>query len=786
MSLQSSKSIPSSLPYDSFQNNFDLKEPELPVCVRCKEPIVSGNAYELGDDRWHTDCFTCYRCEKLLSCDSDFLVLGTGALICFDCSDSCKRCGKKIDDLAIILSSSNEAYCSECFVCCKCGENIKDLRYARTRKGLFCLKCHQKLLAKRKYYEEKKRREMKNLPILPESLKDNTIPTTTHGVNVSSPSENNASSIQNINIQSSLYGESKSNSSAPKPKTLLNKTPLKNYERKPELTTSDDDDHEGFFREFDKTHKKELSLPLLDAEQKLSLTPVRQVIQTDASPKRHFKSHSDIAGSINKSPLSESNNNTHDENTFTKTPLNLLSIATEKATEDAFKDDVEQPPFALKRLSTNNEDIHDDDIGLKPEYSIRNDTRNDNTTMSDANDILNNYIERSSLFSEKKSFSLPGTLDNNDENNEIKKKITSLEQLEDDIIELQATKAALLQKIEDMMMIKKGLEDKLDILKEEINAAQRTLNEYSQQPQLSAGSSESFSNDNMPIKNESTVSVSRPTTKPKFWKIFSSKTQSPSSIISSPLSHSHSNQNISHLRNLPGPQIFNNSNIRLSPSHNTTDQTKQKIEISQPMLQHPEDLQDISLVQISNNDSKNLPIILTKCIQYIESNEENLKSEGLYRKSGSKRVIEEIEAQFKRGETNIDLSLYDINAVTSVLKKYLRDLPNPIITYELYEPVINYVRQNSMNLTDIETKQGFIQILKPLPRENIEVLKLLGMHINLVQKYSEFNLMTAKNLHLVLTPSLIRDYSGEKDIVDLKERNFVIGYILEHYQEIFD
>lgn len=138
----------------------------LPVCVRCKKSITSGHAYELGDDKWHTHCFSCYRCEKPLSCDSDFLVLGTGALICFDCSDSCKNCGKKIDDLAIILSSSNEAYCSSCFKCCKCGENITDLRYAKTKRGLFCLKCHEKLLAKRKHYEQKKRLH-KDLPTIP-------------------------------------------------------------------------------------------------------------------------------------------------------------------------------------------------------------------------------------------------------------------------------------------------------------------------------------------------------------------------------------------------------------------------------------------------------------------------------------------------------------------------------------------------------------------------------------------------------------------------------------------
>ncbi|SSD60774.1 uncharacterized protein SCODWIG_02535 [Saccharomycodes ludwigii] len=142
-----------------------------PKCKRCKEPITGGHAYELGGDRWHTHCFSCYKCDKPLSCDSDFLVLGTGALICLQCSDSCKVCGSKIDELAIILSNSNEAYCPACFKCCKCGDKITNLKYAKTKKGLYCINCHEKLLEKRKrHHEHKKRISKKDLPDLPDDM----------------------------------------------------------------------------------------------------------------------------------------------------------------------------------------------------------------------------------------------------------------------------------------------------------------------------------------------------------------------------------------------------------------------------------------------------------------------------------------------------------------------------------------------------------------------------------------------------------------------------------------
>ena len=125
------------------------------LCKKCNQLIVEGHAYELGDDRWHIHCFNCSKCNTSLGCNSNFLVLGNGNLICSNCSYNCKQCGRKIDDLAIL--TGDQAYCSNCFKCRSCKNKIEDLRYARTSKGLFCMDCHQKLMAKKKKYDAKKK-----------------------------------------------------------------------------------------------------------------------------------------------------------------------------------------------------------------------------------------------------------------------------------------------------------------------------------------------------------------------------------------------------------------------------------------------------------------------------------------------------------------------------------------------------------------------------------------------------------------------------------------------------
>ena len=72
------------------------------VCKKCNLLIIEGHAYELGEDRWHIDCFKCSKCGTSLGCNSNFLVLGNGNLICSNCSYNCKQCGRKIDGLAIL------------------------------------------------------------------------------------------------------------------------------------------------------------------------------------------------------------------------------------------------------------------------------------------------------------------------------------------------------------------------------------------------------------------------------------------------------------------------------------------------------------------------------------------------------------------------------------------------------------------------------------------------------------------------------------------------------------
>ena len=110
--------------------------------------LEEGKAFELAGNRWHIDCFRCNTCGTLLDGDANLLLLGDGSLICNNCTYSCSNCGNKIEDLAIL--TGDQAFCATCFKCRNCKKKIENLRYARTSQGIFCMECHEALMARRR------------------------------------------------------------------------------------------------------------------------------------------------------------------------------------------------------------------------------------------------------------------------------------------------------------------------------------------------------------------------------------------------------------------------------------------------------------------------------------------------------------------------------------------------------------------------------------------------------------------------------------------------------------
>jgi len=80
-----------------------------------------------------------------------------------------------------------------------------------------------------------------------------------------------------------------------------------------------------------------------------------------------------------------------------------------------------------------------------------------------------------------------------------------------------------------------------------------------------------------------------------------------------------------------------------------------------------------------------LPAPVYRCIEYLEKSGA-IDEEGIFRMSGSSRVIKDLKERFNNeGDVKLlDGEFYDVHAVASVLKLFLRELPVSVLTRELH------------------------------------------------------------------------------------------------------
>lgn len=93
------------------------------------------------------------------------------------------------------------------------------------------------------------------------------------------------------------------------------------------------------------------------------------------------------------------------------------------------------------------------------------------------------------------------------------------------------------------------------------------------------------------------------------------------------------------------------------------------------------------LAERADFERRQIPSIVTRCIEEVELR--GMDMEGIYRKTGGSSQVKIIQDGFEKSVDN-DISDpdLDITAVTSVLKQYFRKLPTPLLTFDVYERVL--------------------------------------------------------------------------------------------------
>ncbi|XP_036046856.1 rho GTPase-activating protein SYDE2 isoform X3 [Onychomys torridus] len=209
---------------------------------------------------------------------------------------------------------------------------------------------------------------------------------------------------------------------------------------------------------------------------------------------------------------------------------------------------------------------------------------------------------------------------------------------------------------------------------------------------------------------------------------------------------------------------------------------------------------DIQKVVEKENVGSMVPLLIQKCIMEIERR--GCQVVGLYRLCGSAAVKKELREAFEKDSKTVGLceTRYpDVNVITGVLKDYLRELPSPLITKQLYEAVSEAMVKSPLKMSsngcenEARDSKFTVGLLNCLPDVEKATLKMLLDHLKLVASYHEVNKMTCQNLAVCFGPVLLnqrqeasthnnRVFTDSEELasaLDFKKHIEVLHYLLQ-------
>uniref|UniRef100_A0AAZ3RFC7 Myosin IXb n=1 Tax=Oncorhynchus tshawytscha TaxID=74940 RepID=A0AAZ3RFC7_ONCTS len=158
-----------------------------------------------------------------------------------------------------------------------------------------------------------------------------------------------------------------------------------------------------------------------------------------------------------------------------------------------------------------------------------------------------------------------------------------------------------------------------------------------------------------------------------------------------------------------------------------------------------------------------IPMVLLMMLEHVEMN--GLYTEGLYRKSGSASHARELHQLLEINPETATLENYSIHTVTGLVKRWFRELPDPLLTYRLYKDFLHAVELPEQS----ERLRAVYQKLDELPSANFKTLERLVFHLVRVAKEEEHNRMSANSLAIVFAPCILRSQDTTDPFLVMKD-----------------
>ncbi|CAO3698846.1 unnamed protein product [Rhizopus microsporus] len=186
----------------------------------------------------------------------------------------------------------------------------------------------------------------------------------------------------------------------------------------------------------------------------------------------------------------------------------------------------------------------------------------------------------------------------------------------------------------------------------------------------------------------------------------------------------------------------------------------------------------VSLMTSCFSNRAQIPNFLKDCI--LSMTQKDIRTEGIFRKNGNIRTLKEmcdtIDTQPEKQDWLDFFNQHHIIQLAAFIKKFLRELPEPLLTFKLYKL---FILANS----DIQHRDNILTYtLCLLPKPNRDTFMLLLALLNWVASHADDNKMDIANLARVITPNILYSTNDQLAPNDTLAEINIISYMIEHYK----
>mmetsp|Transcript_15919 Transcript_15919/g.62203 ORF Transcript_15919/g.62203 Transcript_15919/m.62203 type:complete len:600 (-) Transcript_15919:85-1884(-) len=213
----------------------------------------------------------------------------------------------------------------------------------------------------------------------------------------------------------------------------------------------------------------------------------------------------------------------------------------------------------------------------------------------------------------------------------------------------------------------------------------------------------------------------------------------------------------------------------------------------------------VNLVMVMSRPSeRTIPTFVKKIIRYLNS--QAIDTESLFRISAKAAQMNVIKQKIDAGGID-DIDFFEYNdphLIAGLLKLYLRELPEPLFTFELYPKFIEAATEyeNACNLQ--RTKAGIVgqsdqdnahtqkyieslsKLVEDLPAANKALAEILLLFLNCVGEHSGNNKMSPANLAIVFGQILLRpEVETIESMMNASKITGIMKFVIEKFDLIF-